>query len=252
MTEYYEYVDGAELRKIDDKAKLVLHELKEKKDEKWEDLVKGVGAPAGDSDPQFDERARAALSEEMMAALKAKKQARFPYVVVPGAVKPLGVTDKDGNCVYRLVAYAAQAEDVVKACRKQAISARVFSFNQEQWAEDKKNFEILKETYQNKTNTLHKLSSDQFQEMFSALMHLKVIRAYIDGVLRFGIEPKFMIGVVMPKKGTEKRILTEMTEALAEEHLKEMYGEKIDASEADDYWPFVCIPLTSPLHIFGM
>ena len=87
--------------------------------------------------------------------------------------------------------------------------------------------------------------------MFSALMHLKVIRAYIDGVLRFGIEPKFMIGVVLPRKGQEKKILQEMTEALAEEHLKEMYGEKIDASEADDYWPFVCIQLTTPTHLFN-
>ena len=83
-------------------------------------------------------------------------------------------------------------------------------------------------------------------------MHLKVIRAYIDGVLRFGIEPKFMIGVVIPKKGFEKKILVEMTDALAEEQLKEMYGEKIDASEADDYWPFVSIPLTSPQHIFNV
>ena len=61
-----------------------------------------------------------------------------------------------------------------------------------------------------------------------------------------------MIGVVFPKKGAEKRILAEITDALAEEHLREMYGEKIDASEADDYLPFVCIPLTSPLHIFNV
>ena len=88
--------------------------------------------------------------------------------------------------------------------------------------------------------------------MFSALMHLKVIRAYIDGVLRFGIEPKFMIGVVIPKKGCEKKILIEMTDTLAEEHLKEMYGEKIDASEVDDYWPFVCINLTSPNFLFAV
>ena len=82
-----------------------------------------------------------------------------------------------------------------------------------------------------------------------ALMHLKVIRAYIDGVLRFGIPPKFFTGVVMPRKGEEKTILQEMTGVLADENLKEMYGEKIDASEADDYWPFVCISLTSPAHI---
>ena len=128
-------------------------------------------------------------------------------MLVPGVAKALDVSDKEGNRVYRFVAYKSQADDVVKACRKQGVSARVFKYDAKQNEEDKKNYAILKETYQNKTNTLHKLSSDQFQEQFSALMHLKVIRAYIDGVLRFGIEPKFMIGVVLPKKGMEKKIL---------------------------------------------
>ena len=82
-------------------------------------------------------------------------------------------------------------------------------------------------------------------------MHLKVMRAYIDGVLRFGIEPsKFILAVVLPRKASEKSILLQMTEFLSEAHLKEMYGEKMDASEQEDYWPFVCIPLTSPAHLF--
>ena len=39
-------------------------------------------------------------------------------------------------------------------------------------------------------------------------MHLKVMRAYIDGVLRFGIEPKkFTLAIVMPRRSTEKSIL---------------------------------------------
>jgi len=42
-----------------------------------------------------------------------------------------------------------------------------------------------------------------------------------------------------------------MNTALAEQHLLEYYGEKMDAQEADDYWPFVCIPLTSPMHVFN-
>jgi hypothetical protein len=37
-----------------------------------------------------------------------------------------------------------------------------------------------------------------------------------------------------------------MSEILADEALKEMYGEKQDAIDNDDYWPFVCIHLTSP------
>jgi len=37
-----------------------------------------------------------------------------------------------------------------------------------------------------------------------------------------------------------------MTEVLAEPALKEMYGEKLDSSEAEDFWPYVSINLTSP------
>lgn len=77
-------------------------------------------------------------------------------------------------------------------------------------------------------------------------MHLKVVRAYIDGVLRFGIPAVFYIGIVMPKKGAEKSILNDMNNVLADESLKEMYGEKQDAQDNEDYWPFVCVHLTSP------
>ena len=69
------------------------------------------------------------LSRQLKRELEQKKQERFPYVLVPGAVKELGISDKDGNAVYRLVAYKAQADDVVKACRKQTITARTFTYD---------------------------------------------------------------------------------------------------------------------------
>lgn len=56
---------------------------------------------------EWENKARAALSAEGLAALKEKATARMPGVIVPGAVKAVNVTDKDGNGVYRLVAYAA-------------------------------------------------------------------------------------------------------------------------------------------------
>ncbi len=77
-------------------------------------------------------------------------------------------------------------------------------------------------------------------------MHLKIVRAYVDGVLRFGIPPKFYLGVVFPKKGFERGVLNEMMNSLADKALLEMYGEKQDANETEDYWPFVCVNLTSP------
>jgi|Transcript_24933 hypothetical protein len=85
----------------------------------------------------------------------------------------------------------------------------------------------------------------------SACIHLKVIRAFIEGVLRYGIDKAFMIGLVCPKKNADKTILVEMADLLAEQGMREYYGEKMDTAEQDDYWPFVAIPLTSPLHVFS-
>lgn len=97
-----------------------------------------------------------------------------------------------------------------------------------------------------KTKNLNEIAVSCFQISFVSLMHLKVIRAYVDGVLRFGIPPKFFMGTLFPKPNGEKAVLQEMTNVLAEESMREMYGEKMDAAEQDDFWPFVCISLTSP------
>ena len=42
-----------------------------------------------------------------------------------------------------------------------------------------------------------------------------------------------------------------MTTALADPSLVEMYGEKIDASESEDFYPFVAIGLNSPNFLFS-
>ena len=50
-----------------------------------------------------------------------------------------------------------------------------------------------------------------FSELFIALMHLKVMRVFIDGVLRFGIPPKFDIGILRPVKGGEKTAMEKLS-----------------------------------------
>ena len=98
----------------------------------------------------------------------------------------------------------------------------------------------------NATKLLKKSGLQAFEVVFATLMHMKVVRAYIDGVLRFGIPPKFYIGLLVPKPKADRLILQEMSDVLADPSLKDMYGEKADANDAEDYWPFVCVHLTSP------
>jgi len=85
-----------------------------------------------------------------------------------------------------------------------------------------------------------------FSELFMALMHLKVMRAYIDGVLRFGIPPKFYMGVIKANKGKEKDIIKNLITQFADPNMKDMYGSKEEVGDQEDFYPFVLITLTSP------
>ena len=244
MSEYYEALDTNEKKRIKEVAKQRYNETKEQGGQAWKDFLKHYEL---NSDAEnFTEQAILACENLLVADLKQKQENRMNHVIVPNSCLPLNITDKEGNSVYRLVVYKPQVEDVIKALRKKGYTAKSFTYDRESWEKENQERGILKEQVTNLTTTLMKTAVAAFQAVFVALMHLKVVRAYIDGVLRFNIPPQFFIGVVIPRKGTERSILTEMTDALADFALKEMYGEKTDANDADDYWPFVCVNLTSP------
>lgn len=78
----------------------------------------------------------------------------MPVVIVPGNPLSLGIEDKDGNAVYRLVVYKEQAEDVVKALRRKGFTSRQFVFNIEAWQTENQERTLLKEQLANKTTVL--------------------------------------------------------------------------------------------------
>lgn len=80
-------------------------------------------------------------------------------------------------------------------------------------------------------------------------MHLKVMRVFIDGVLRFGIPPRFYIAIIRPNKGQDKKVLEVLNQTFADKNMMEMYGTKDDTNDSEDFFPFVNVPLTSPIFL---
>ena len=76
---------------------------------------------------------------------------------------------------------------------------------------------------------------------------MKIMRTFIDGVLRFGIPPAFLMGFIKTQKNNEEKIKSRLTDAFAEEHLKDMYGQKEEAQD-EDFFPYIMSTLTSPVH----
>ena len=73
-----------------------------------------------------------------------------------------------------------------------------------------------------------KICQQNFSDMYRGLIHLKTMIVFIEGVLRFGIPPKFFMGVIQPKPKMEQKVFKNLEVQFAEEHLKEIYGEKQD------------------------
>ena len=126
---------------------------------------------------------------------------------VPRSARNLDIEDKDGNQLVRFVVLSSKVDDYMLAARKQGLTLRKFVYNYEKYLNDKKEITILENKQDSQKSQLSNKSYYAFSELFIALMHLKVIRAYIDGVLRFGIPPRFYIGLLKPTKQSEKKIL---------------------------------------------
>lgn len=51
-----------------------------------------------------------------------------------------------------------------------------------------------------------------------------------------------------PEKGRDKKVMDGLSNNFAEEHLKEMYGEKQDAQD-EDFFPYISSALTCPVFL---
>jgi len=133
--------------------------------------------------------------------------------------------------------------------RSENILMRKFVYDYEKYKADLHQKTVLETSFEQQKHHLSGRCYFAFSELFIALMHLKVMRAFIDGVLRFGIPPRFYIGIVKPNKGHEKQVLIKLSETFADKAMAEMYGTKEDTNDTEDFFPFVNIPLTSPLFL---
>ena len=75
----------------------------------------------------------------------------MPHVIVPDAPVELGLTDKEGNSVWRVFVYKAQADDALKALRRRGYTPRLFNYDKAKWESDNKERKVLTEEVKNAT-----------------------------------------------------------------------------------------------------
>ena len=173
---------------------------------------------------------------------------RGEFGAVPKSARPLDIEDKDGNQLWTVTVFAAKLKEYLDEGKKAGLVLRTFKYDIDAYKKELQ----LKTEYENKVNLLKNTLATKamygFSELLIALMHLKVMRAFIDGVLRFGIPPRFYLGLVQPVKGQEKAVLASLNQKFDDQSLAGMYGSgsKDDGVAEEEFFSFVSIPLTTP------
>ena len=149
--------------------------------------------------------------------------------VVPESDRYLGHEDADGNQLWRVTTMAEQAGDFCRLMKKNGFLTQEFTYDGDAYVANKNLEASLRREMRTCNEMLIQKSMHNFMELFQALVHMKIMRTFIDGVLRFGIPPTFVMGVVKPARNCDEKIKQNLTSCFAEDHLREMYGAKEEA-----------------------
>ena len=93
-----------------------------------------------------------------------------------------------------------------------------------------------------KQKGLYECCETCFSEAFELYIHAKILRLIIEANMRFGKEDTVFYAINYVA-GKEKYIQNELTEIFGDKQSQGMYGTKDEIDDAEDFFPFVYIPV---------
>jgi V-type H+-transporting ATPase subunit C len=165
--------------------------------------------------------------------------------IVPRSARDLEIEDKDSNHLMRVIVMENSADSFLYKCKQKIhFTAKMFDYDEEKYQHDLEEAKVIEGKLNKLVGKLEKRCYYSFSELYVASIHLKTMRTYIDGVLRFGIPPKFLLTVVNAKSGYDKKILKQLTDQFADGKMKDMYGTKEEIGDTEDFFPFVYVQIS--------
>eukprot|EP00904_Undaria_pinnatifida_P007842 jgi/Undpi1/4188/HiC_scaffold_16.g07555.m1 len=119
-----------------------------------------------------------------------------------------------------------------RRCKEKRFTARDFVFNPEKAGQNQR----IEETLKTETQQLHagmiRWCRAHFGEAFSAWMHVKLVKSYVESVMRYGLPVDFSAFMVAPKKGQESKVKDVLSQMYA--HVAQLGAGPVAASGGDE------------------
>ncbi|KAJ3202814.1 hypothetical protein HDU67_000260 [Dinochytrium kinnereticum] len=116
------------------------------------------------------------------------------------------ITEDDEYILFNVTLFFRVVEEFTLKAREKRFIVRDFKWNEETLAKEKKEIADAANAEKELLSTLLRLCKTNFGELFSCWIHAKVVRMYVESVLRYGLPPDFQPMLIKAKPRQEKKV----------------------------------------------
>jgi len=171
-------------------------------------LVDVVPREAVVQDSEFLETLLVAVPNNLTKEWQGKYE-RLTTMVVPRS--SIEVAADNEFTLYSVVVFKKLHDEFVQKCRENKFIVRDFTFDEESAGKQRQELDDLSVAEKEMWTDLLRLSRTNFSEAFQVLVHLKVVRLFVESVLRYGLPANYTGLVVKPDPKTSKRLMSILT-----------------------------------------
>ncbi|KAL4068337.1 hypothetical protein V8B97DRAFT_2009003 [Scleroderma yunnanense] len=143
-----------------------------------------------------------------------KKEWSMKYERLTGMVVPRSsvlIASDDEYSLFSVVIFKRIRDEFVQKCRENKFIARDFVYSEERIAKEREELEVADATEKELWTELLRISRTNFSESFQILVHLKVLRLFVESVLRYGLPANYLGLAIKPDPKSTKKTFSALT-----------------------------------------
>ncbi|EJD04380.1 ATPase, V1 complex, subunit C [Fomitiporia mediterranea MF3/22] len=153
---------------------------------------------------EFLETVFVAIPKALVKDWKLKYERISPMVVPRSA----NLIDSDDEySLFGVVIFKRVRDEFSQKCRENKFIVRDFVYTDELAAKHQQELDLAGTTEKELWTELLRISRTNFSEAFKLLVHLKVLRLFVESVLRYGLPASYIGIAILPEPKSQKKIL---------------------------------------------
>jgi len=159
------------------------------------------------------------------------------------------ITQDQDYALFTVTLFQKTEDTFRHKCRENKFTVRDFTFDEKALANERDKLRDLETERQKLYANLVRWLKINFGEIFSASIHIKAIRVFVESVLRYGLPVNFVAIVIHPTRKSTKRLRDVLDQLFGylDQSTKSKHDEYIDIpgliSLQQDYYPYVYFKL---------